>query len=352
MRRVEQQTRPGKPTPDHTSKRGLLVGVAVLVAAALVIVATQVVPASGSEQLEVVTEFDPDLGELPEGIAIDKVGNIYVSMGAVGGPLGEIRRISPDGTQTTMVELDAAAAGLAVDAPGNVYYAYVTFDETGGVHRLNTDGSTEQLPGTGSIVLPNGLGFDKRGNLYVSDSIQGAIWRVPPGETAELWIQDESLIGCPPPEGSDLPPVGANGVAYRQGNLFVANTGQGLLVRVPIEQGGVAGGPVVVAGNPGCDPADPLFSMDGIAFDTRGDLYALLVLQNKLVKIDPETGDVTELVSGGGFHNPASLAFGTGKGERKSVFIVNYALLPPVPDPSFGPAVLKVDVGATGMPLP
>lgn len=345
----EQQT---APTPVQTGRRGLLAAVAIIVATALAIGATQVVGASGSEQLEVVTEFDPSLGELPEGIAIDKAGNIFVSLGAVGGSSGEIRRISPDGTQETMVELSTAAAGLAVDAPGNVYYAYLTFDESGGVHRLNTDGSTEQLPGTGSILLPNGLGFDKRGNLYVSDSVAGAIWRVPPGESAELWIQHESLEGCLPPPDSTFPPIGANGVAHRQGDIFVANTEQGLLVRVPIERDGAAGIPVVVAGNPGCDPADPLFSMDGIAFDAKGDLYALLVLQNKLVKIDPETGDVTELVSDSGFHNPASLSFGTGKGERKSVFIVNYALLPPVPDPTFGPAVLKLDVGAPGMPLP
>jgi sugar lactone lactonase YvrE len=309
--------------------------------------------AGANEPLEVVTAFDASQGELPEGIAVDKVGNIYVSMGAPGGPSGEIRRISPDGTQTTMVELDTAAAGLAVDAQGNVYYAYVTFDpSTGGVYRLSGDGPPQRLPGTGSILLPNGLGFDKRGNLYVSDSIGGAIWRIPRNGTAELWIQHESLEGCPPVVPG-FPPVGANGVAYRQGDLYVANTGQGLLVRIPIGKGGVAGAPELVAGVPECDPAnDQLDSMDGIAFDAHGNIYALLVLQNKLVRIDPVTGDVTELVSGSGFHNPASLAFGTGKGDRQSLFISNFALLPPIPPDSFGPAVLKLDTGVPGMPLP
>jgi sugar lactone lactonase YvrE len=309
--------------------------------------------ARANEPLEVVTAFDASQGELPEGIAVDKVGNIYVSMGAPGGPSGEIRRISPDGAQTTMAELDTAAAGLAVDAQGNVYYAYVTFDpSTGGVYRLSGDGPPQRLPGTGSILLPNGLGFDKRGNLYVSDSIGGAIWRIPRNGTAELWIQHESLEGCPPVVPG-FPPVGANGVAYRQGDLYVANTGQGLLVRIPIGKGGVAGAPELVAGVPECDPAnDQLDSMDGIAFDAHGNIYALLVLQNKLVRIDPVTGDVTELVSGSGFHNPASLAFGTGKGDRQSLFISNFALLPPIPPDSFGPAVLKLDTGVPGMPLP
>jgi hypothetical protein len=32
-------------------------------------------------QVEVVTTFDAAMGELPEGVAIDKPGNIYVSLG-------------------------------------------------------------------------------------------------------------------------------------------------------------------------------------------------------------------------------------------------------------------------------
>ena len=58
-----------------------------------------------------------------------------------------------------------------------------------------------------------------------------------------------------------------------------------------------------------------------------------------------------------GLYNPASIAFGTGKGDRKSVFISNYALFPDTPDfggvgSSLGPAVLKFDVGVPGLPLP
>ena len=52
------------------------------------------------EKPEVVASFDAERGELPEGIAIDNDGNIYVSLGPpgfVGGGLGEIWKISPDG---------------------------------------------------------------------------------------------------------------------------------------------------------------------------------------------------------------------------------------------------------------
>jgi hypothetical protein len=79
----------------------------------------------------------------------------------------------------------------------------------------------------------------------------------------------------------------------------------------------------------------------------------LLVLQHKLVRIDPVTGDVTELLNDGdGLFNPASIAFGTGKGDRQSVFLSNFALLPPEPEESLGPGVLSYDVGVPGLPLP
>ena len=48
---------------------------------------------------------------------------------------------------------------------------------------------------------------------------------------------------------------------------------------------------------------------------------------------------------------PASLAFGTGKGERSSVFVTNLAF-DPYPPFLAGPGLTKIDVGQPGMPLP
>jgi hypothetical protein len=50
-----------------------------------------------------------------------------------------------------------------------------------------------------------------------------------------------------------------------------------------------------------------------------------------------------------GLDFPASLAFGTGKGERKSLFVTNLALGPPE---FANPGFAKIDVGQPGMPLP
>jgi sugar lactone lactonase YvrE len=325
----------------------------------LVVVSIALVQANADGQVEVVKSFDRSLGELPEGITIDKTGNMYVSLGLpgfAGGTSGEIWKISPDGTETVLAEFNVPpAAGLAVDAPGNVYYAHPTNDSSTGVYHLTSEGDTERLPGSGNMILPNGLAFDKQGNLYASDSIQGAIWRMPrDGSTVEEpWFQHEWLAGC----GS--PPFGANGVAYWQRNLYVAVTTQGLLVRIPILSDGSPGEPVIIAGEPDgsgidCEPVfDELFGLDGIALDVHGTIYALVVLQNKLVRIDVNDGVVTTLLTEEeGLWNPASLAFGTGKSDRKSIFITNYAVLDPVPPNNLGAAILKFDVGEPGLPLP
>jgi len=300
---------------------------------------------------EVVVPFDAENKELPEGIAIDKEGNIYVSLGPpgfVGGGLGEIWKISPDGATTTLAQFDndLPAAGLAVDASGNVYYAYPSGEEeTQGVYRLTPDGDSERLPGTEAIIVANGIAFDDDGNLYVGDSILG-IWRIPPGGSAELWLQHDLVSGC----GED-DPFGANGVVPWKGKLYVANTGKGILVSVPILDDGTAGEPEMVAGVGDCDAeVKELYGMDGIALDVEGNVYAMLVMQNKLVKINPADGSFTTLLTEeNGLHNPASVVFGIGEDDQ-SILFTNYAVLPPVPAASPGPAVLKLDVGVTGVP--
>ena len=312
------------------------------------------IQAKSNGQPEMLIAFNAAQLELPEGISIDKPGNLYVSLGPpgfVGGGYGALWKISPDGSEVTeLVEYPAgpAPAGMVVDASGNVYFALPDPDGTmGGVYHVSDDGSIHRLPGTEQMIVPNGLAFDKQGNLFVSDSALGIIWRIPSGgaSPAEVWLQDELVAGCTPAD------FGANGIAFWKGDLLVANTGRGALVHVPVMPDGSPGEPTLVAGNLDCAP-EGLFGMDGIALDVHGNVYALLVLQNKLVRINPDDGSYTVLLTDeDGLWHPASIAFGTGKGSRESIFITNYAVIPPGSD-LFGPAVLEYHVGEPGLPLP
>jgi sugar lactone lactonase YvrE len=106
----------------------------------------------------------------PESIAFDKVGNVYVAMF----PTGEIRRIAPDGTSSTFSVLGVGSttfpgrrlAGLAIDAPGNVYAALNDVPATRGVWRISRDGIAVMVAPFPSAGLLNALAFDATGNLY------------------------------------------------------------------------------------------------------------------------------------------------------------------------------------------
>ncbi len=302
--------------------------------------------AHASEHTEYVVYYDPAFGELPEGIAVDKVGNLYVSLA----PLGEVQKITPGGEQSTLVQYDClnplgvCALGLAVDAPGNVYLALNSNDpDTHGVQYIKPNGMSERLQNTENISFPNALAFDKIGNLFVTDAAEGAIWRIPRGGSAEIWIQDELLEGL----GTILPvPVGANGIAYWHGDIYVANTEKALIVRIPVLKDGTAGDPVALFGG------DEIAVPDGIALDVHGNIYVGVVGSeegSKIVRIDRTDGTFTTLATTiDGLNFPSSLAFGTGKGYRQSIFVANFAV--------FGgnnlPGVIRVEVDEPGLPLP
>lgn len=299
--------------------------------------------------VEPVVGFDEGAGQLPEGIAADKRGDLYATLA----PLGQVVRLDPDGSWSEFVTLDDQLAegapgvlGLATDPQGRVYAALASFNEaTHGVYRIARDGSAVRLAGSGQIVFPNGLALDRWGNLYVTDSAMGAIWRIPPGGAAAPWIQDETLEGTGAFELGV--PIGANGIALYGANVYVANSEQGKIVRVPVMSDGSAGQPEVIVADPSA-----LFGADGLEVDVHGRLYAALNIANQLVRIDPVTGDVTGLAADG-LDFPAALAFGTARGHQKTVFITNFAFIdvPGATDPP-GPGIVSLDVGVPGRPLP
>ena len=310
---------------------------AVLAAVAL---ALPVAVAGAAIDVEVVVDYDAAAGELPEGLAVDKRGDVYVSLA----PLGEIRKITRDGSETTLATVVPPGSGngplgLAVDAPGNIYVAVATFDPaTSGVYEIARDGSFTRLPGTGAIAFPNGVTFDKRGNLYVADTILGAVWRVPAsGEPAELWFQSPLLEG----DGSfGLGfPLGANGIAFRHNEIVVGNTEFGRLVNIEIEPDGSAGAVSVLAED------TALLGIDGIAFDVHGNVWAAVISQSTIVSVSPTGAVTTVATAADGLDWASSIAFG----KKHDLWAVNFAIGPPGGP---GPALLRLDVGVKGQPLP
>lgn len=316
-------------------------------------------------------QLNASLAEFPEGVAVDKIGNVYVSIGGAMFPSGAVCKFTPSGEKSVLVDFGTAgAAGLAVDASGNVYVARPTAPNNG-VFRVDRDGHAIRLPGTEQIVYPNSLAFDQRGNLYVTESFSidastggfgpGGIWRIGKSGNAELWLRDDLLTGLPP---SLFPyPVGANGIAFYHGDLYVINTDKALVVRVPVLPDGSAGQPEVwkqVTDVPGSVFEGTPFPvmLDGVALDVHGNVYIAVPSRAAIIRINAD--DLSqETVALSVYPDlwldaPLSLAFGTGKGERESLFVSNGGIsglfAPGLP--WAGPGLVKIKVGIPGLPLP
>jgi sugar lactone lactonase YvrE len=312
-------------------------------------------------EVELIRSFD--VGDSPEGIALDPKGNLFVGNRhpVPEGRSPQIVKSMPDGSWSVFATLPLtenpqaeSLLGLVTDAQGSVYAALHSMDATTqGVWKVDMNGVVNHLAGSEQIQFPNGLAFDARGSLYVTDSFGAAIWRMDKEGQWQLWVKNDllkpNLDGFP---GMPLP--GANGIAFfPPDQLYVANTGLGLIARIQILPDGSPGVVTVVAQ----DAA--LLTVDGIAVDVKGDIYAVIagsaVIGNlPLVKVDRNTGLVTPLVVDENeidkFDFPLSIAFAVGPRDQNTVFITNGALPIPTQKDGPGPGVIQVSVGERGFP--
>jgi sugar lactone lactonase YvrE len=176
---------------------------------------------------------------------------------------------------------------------------------------------------TGSAGL-NALTFDKAGNVYVSDSFQGIIWRTGSGGGAgSVWVQDPLLT----PNG--VPPFGANGIEFNNTRtaLLVANTANDQIIKIPVGNGQtdpVAGQAEVLVNS--------INGADGIAIDGDDNIWVAANQEDEIIVIDPtgkvlaKLGDFDGIDKDGvpqGLLFPASPAFSP---DGRTLYVTNLAL--------------------------
>jgi len=246
---------------------------AVLLFACLAVAAA---PASPWDRGEVETFATLPAGAgLPEGLTIDAAGNLYVTTFDTG------RMLVFDRHGSLLRDLQVAQALLGLAFHPSTGELLVLDYGNSKILRVN--------PATGAssvfATMPAGQGlnaltFDGSGNVYVSASFTGIIWRVGPhGGTPLVWSKDPLL------STTGFPPFGANGVEFNkaQNTLFVCNTGDDRLLSIPVKADGSAGAVSVFSNSiNGCD---------GIYIDGADNIWAAANQSDELVVVDP-TGKV------------------------------------------------------------
>ncbi len=221
----------------------------------------------------------------PEGIAADARGNLYVADFDVSRPTtapGNIVVFDHNGRWLRTFQITNGSA-LLLGIAFNPVTGDLLVCDLGNQQILKVDPQSgaasvfAPIPGGGGG--PNALAFDAAGNVYISDSFQATIWRTPPGGGVPVaWVSDP-LLGT-----SGVPPFGANGLAFNRAAsaLFVANTGNDTVVRIPLP-----GGP---SGTPGAPEVfvNSINGADGLMLDADDNLWVAANQADEIVVVNPE----------------------------------------------------------------
>jgi DNA-binding beta-propeller fold protein YncE len=221
----------------------------------------------------------------PEGITADRHGRIYVTTFDItaGGSPGQLFVFDRHGALDRRLAV-AGSSNLLLGLAFHPKHGALLVIDFGAKKVLKVNPHTgaaslfAEIPG-GDAAGPNVLGFDRHGNVYISDSFQGVIWKTgPAGGTPVEWVKDPLLAT------SGVPPFGANGLAFnRRGDaLFVANTGNDQIIRVPVA-GGAAGKPEVFVNS--------VNGADGLIIDHDDNLWICANQADEIVVLD-KTGRV------------------------------------------------------------
>jgi len=279
-------------------------------------------------------DYTPGVPESSEGLAVGLDGNIYVPSGGfnaagfVPGP-AKLWEFSPDGHLIRTVTLTGTAPpvlGIAFNPVTGI--GFIADLGNGSVFSWNPATNTTSLVAAlGASAGPNAICFDAAGNVYISDSFGGIIWKTDKnGNNLTQWVPSNPLLT---PGAGLNPPFGANGIEFNHDRsaMFVANTANHTIVKIPVNSSGTAGTPALFTTG--------INAPDGIAIDRHDNLWVDANQEDEIVVIDPtgkviaKLGDFAGISDDGtprGLLFPASPAFSR---DGKYLYTSNFALYLP-----------------------
>ncbi|HLK64689.1 MAG TPA: IPT/TIG domain-containing protein [Bryobacteraceae bacterium] len=273
---------------------------------------------------------------LPTDVAVDASGTLYIAdLGAV-----RIRKIAQGTISTVAGNVTAeqlpvngvlaisarisGPTGVAVDSNGAFYYAAGSIGSGSGLTRgdfkiwkVTAAGAFSLIAGDGDnsfsgdggpaskaqIDTPAGMALDTDGSLYFADPGNNRVRKIAPNGV----ITTVAGNGAPGFGGESGPATAAllnqpMGVAIKDGNLFIADTGNNR-IREVLSDGTI--GTYAGNGNAGLfgDGGSPLdaaiHAPQAITFDSHGNLYIADTQDNRIRRVDVDTLTIHTIVGKG-----------------------------------------------------
>jgi DNA-binding beta-propeller fold protein YncE len=211
------------------------------------------------------------------GLEFDRVNKkVYITnVGDFVSPPSKIQRIAADFNAATPIEDVAVIPSFGAPLPRTV---------------PNPDTSADTIYFGDFARVPNALVFDSLGNLYISDSFQGAIFKITnphgcvPSCTPALFSHDPFLATA------GFPPFGANGLAlsHDEKTLFIANTGDDRILKLDLTKPPLSMNAVSVF-------AESINGADGLVFDNHGRLWVAANQADEVVALN-EHGKIVAIL--------------------------------------------------------
>jgi trimeric autotransporter adhesin len=260
----------------------------------------------------------------PEGVAADDSGDLYIA--DTGNDV--IEKVTPSGTLSIIAGVAGQAGtptagaatsskldepqGIAIDSSGDVFIADTENDL---VEKVTSGGTLSILAGkvgqfgaptpgpasSSKLNLPGGVAVDGSGNLYIADTDNGLVEEVTSG-TLSILAGKVGQFGAPTPgpaSSSDL--WGPSGVAIDgSGDLYIADYQNSVVEKVAGGTLSILAGESSHAGLPTPGPASSsdLGNPMALALDGSGALYIADATNNLVEKVS--SGGTLSVIAGDG----------------------------------------------------
>lgn len=265
-----------------------------------------------------------------ENLAIAPTGEIFITNHEA----GEVIRLDREHNLERYIKLEGKATGIAM--VGEDRFLVNGWNAQGiAFVAILVDGAMQFLQTLPEAIFLNGITPISANRYLMADSYRGVIWAFDlTTQAASIWLEHPLLAR----DDDNNPFPGANGLKRFGDFLYVSNTQQKLLVRIPL--------------NEDCLPQEPeIFvegtNLDDFAFDIHGNLYGTTHVYNSVVRIDCNGSTTIIAQAEQGVTGCTAVAFyGTG------LYVVNNGGMSYPPPSGVEPAqIVRLELGVEGAPL-